>query len=298
MVEVHFDNIQLNIIGYLQRATSTIRIAVSWFTDFEIYDILVNLARKGIRIEIILLDDKINENIKNKFSKLSSVIIHTYWYQEQEDGLMHNKFCVIDNNIVITGSYNWTRNAANKNKENITVIRDLNIAKTFIKEFLFIKDGIEFGGNSFEVLINKMPEIISNEKEVFVNKIHSEKRKCIVTNVLDVCLPDDLLISPLEHDTYLKYAYYDYDLQDEEGEYYYIYQNASNLFLQIETSDDKYCIGLDVFESRGMGLLRFETHSVNALKNISKPIDYIGLEFYDYRKCLIHYKELFIDDDH
>ncbi|TAE00475.1 MAG: hypothetical protein EAZ97_05805 [Bacteroidetes bacterium] len=33
---------------------------------------------------------------------------------------MHNKFCVIDSDIVLTGSYNWT-NQAQRNDENITV---------------------------------------------------------------------------------------------------------------------------------------------------------------------------------
>lgn len=36
---------------------------------------------------------------------------------------MHHKFCIIDQKIVITGSYNWTKQARN-NEENITVIKD------------------------------------------------------------------------------------------------------------------------------------------------------------------------------
>ena len=36
--------------------------------------------------------------------------------------LMHNKYAVIDENIVITGSFNWTNKAVNVNHENIVII--------------------------------------------------------------------------------------------------------------------------------------------------------------------------------
>ncbi|MDR1897517.1 MAG: phospholipase D-like domain-containing protein [Prevotellaceae bacterium] len=47
---------------------------------------------------------------------------------------MHNKFCVIDEEIVISGSYNWT-NKAKQNHESITIIRDKELACQFLKEF-------------------------------------------------------------------------------------------------------------------------------------------------------------------
>ena len=35
---------------------------------------------------------------------------------------MHNKFAVIDDEIVLTGSFNWTSAAANNNQENLVVV--------------------------------------------------------------------------------------------------------------------------------------------------------------------------------
>lgn len=37
---------------------------------------------------------------------------------------MHNKYAVIDDNVVITGSFNWTSKAVSTNRENIVIIRD------------------------------------------------------------------------------------------------------------------------------------------------------------------------------
>jgi phosphatidylserine/phosphatidylglycerophosphate/cardiolipin synthase-like enzyme len=48
---------------------------------------------------------------------------------------MHNKFCVIDNQKVITGSYNWSKNAENKNDENVAVVYDNDFASDYSVEF-------------------------------------------------------------------------------------------------------------------------------------------------------------------
>lgn len=48
---------------------------------------------------------------------------------------MHNKFCVIDNQVVITGSYNWSDNAEFKNDENVTVEHDPKQATKYSVEY-------------------------------------------------------------------------------------------------------------------------------------------------------------------
>lgn len=48
---------------------------------------------------------------------------------------MHHKFCVIDNEVVITGSYNWTASADKRNNENLLVIHDAKIAQEYSAEF-------------------------------------------------------------------------------------------------------------------------------------------------------------------
>ena len=54
----------------------------------------------------------------------------------ERGGIMHNKFCVIDNQIVISGSYNWTDNAELKNAENINITENDNeLATNYSLEF-------------------------------------------------------------------------------------------------------------------------------------------------------------------
>jgi phosphatidylserine/phosphatidylglycerophosphate/cardiolipin synthase-like enzyme len=48
---------------------------------------------------------------------------------------MHHKFMVIDGEIVVTGSYNWSAAAEERNDENLVVIRDRGVAEAFEREF-------------------------------------------------------------------------------------------------------------------------------------------------------------------
>jgi phosphatidylserine/phosphatidylglycerophosphate/cardiolipin synthase-like enzyme len=48
---------------------------------------------------------------------------------------MHHKFAIVDNTVVVTGSYNWTRSAALYNHENIVVTSAKPIVAGFCEEF-------------------------------------------------------------------------------------------------------------------------------------------------------------------
>ena len=49
---------------------------------------------------------------------------------------MHNKFAIIDNRLLLTGSYNWTFSANNRNDENLMVIDDPEIIEIFKNQFV------------------------------------------------------------------------------------------------------------------------------------------------------------------
>ena len=53
---------------------------------------------------------------------------------------MHDKFCIIDNQVVLNGSYNWTNNAETRNDEVITIQKDPKTATVFTIKFKEIKN--------------------------------------------------------------------------------------------------------------------------------------------------------------
>ena len=48
---------------------------------------------------------------------------------------MHNKYAVIDEKTVVTGSFNWTNKAVNLNHENIVIINSEEVSNDFKKNF-------------------------------------------------------------------------------------------------------------------------------------------------------------------
>jgi phosphatidylserine/phosphatidylglycerophosphate/cardiolipin synthase-like enzyme len=66
---------------------------------------------------------------------------------DERSAFMHNKFFVIDNQIVWTGSWNVTLNAAYRNNENAIVIRSTRLAQNYAAEFEEMFNG-EFGPRS------------------------------------------------------------------------------------------------------------------------------------------------------
>ncbi len=117
---------------------------MAWFTDADLFQILIQKALKGVKIELIINNDDINNEGKNKFETLYQYGGRVF-YPNEDDILMHNKFCIIDNKIVLSGSYNWT-NKANYNDENLIVIDDQNMVCDFDTEFIKLREkcvGIE-----------------------------------------------------------------------------------------------------------------------------------------------------------
>ncbi len=135
--QAYFEKIQEQIINELNSAKNSVIIAVAWFTDEKLFETLCGLADKGIKVELLMVNDKINQTSGIHYNLLQEKggKVWMIGSLDNRDNIMHNKFCVIDQSTVINGSYNWTRRAKN-NYESITIIKDdPSIAMDFIAEF-------------------------------------------------------------------------------------------------------------------------------------------------------------------
>jgi cardiolipin hydrolase len=52
---------------------------------------------------------------------------------------MHHKFVIVDDQLVLTGSYNFTHSAAAYNFENMVVVNESSAVREYIKEFKHLK---------------------------------------------------------------------------------------------------------------------------------------------------------------
>jgi ribosomal protein L20A (L18A) len=135
--QAYFENIQSQIILELEDAKNSIKIAVAWFTDIEILKVLEKKQMQNVNIELVLSNDEINTGIFGlDYSTLEKCGGKVYFVGgSNNETLMHNKFCIIDNMTIISGSYNWSKKAR-RNHENITVIKNsVDLSNQFVVEF-------------------------------------------------------------------------------------------------------------------------------------------------------------------
>lgn len=123
MVKAHFENIRQNILDELDKATEKIVVAVYWFTNQALFQKLMTKVTEGLQVELIIHNDYIN-NREEGLNFQNFIELGGEFYFSDTFNPMHNKFCVIDNKILINGSYNWTYYAEDRNKENILLIKD------------------------------------------------------------------------------------------------------------------------------------------------------------------------------
>jgi len=133
--EVYFslyDNPQKEIIKNINQAEAFINIAMYIFTDKEIALPLVKAQERGVKVRLYLDKDQVDY----KYSQSRFLVqkgIKTRISSNKY--IMHNKFAIIDNRILLTGSYNWTFSANNRNDENLMVIDDPEIIARYQNQF-------------------------------------------------------------------------------------------------------------------------------------------------------------------
>jgi len=118
------------ILQTLYSSQKYVHAALYQLTDPEIADALLEIARRGIELKI-LLDDEPSRSSKGCLLRRAGIAVKQY----VDTGIMHHKFAVVDGEKVITGSYNWTTSAQTRNEENLLIIESPQLAQAFESEF-------------------------------------------------------------------------------------------------------------------------------------------------------------------
>jgi phosphatidylserine/phosphatidylglycerophosphate/cardiolipin synthase-like enzyme len=93
---------------------------------------LVRTRDRGVEVRVVIEGDQAGgrgSEYENLFRAGVDVRLDGNPY------LMHHKFMVVDGKIVVTGSYNWSYSAEEKNDENLIVVSGPDIARLYEAEF-------------------------------------------------------------------------------------------------------------------------------------------------------------------
>ena len=102
------------------------------FTSAPIAKALLNAHKRGVKVLVIL--DK--SNLTEKYTS-ADFLAHSGIPTKIDSAhaIAHNKVIIIDGEIVITGSFNFTRAAEERNAENLLVIRDKALTEKYIENW-------------------------------------------------------------------------------------------------------------------------------------------------------------------
>jgi len=116
------------VVDALSKAKSTVLVQAYSFTSAPIAKALTDAHRRGVKIQVIL--DKSNQT--DRYS--AATFTQNYGiptYIDDRHSIAHNKIITIDCHTVLTGSFNFTKQAKEHNAENLLVIDDAALAAKY-----------------------------------------------------------------------------------------------------------------------------------------------------------------------
>ena len=204
-----FENIAERIEEEINKSQKDIYLAVAWFTNKNLFNSLVKKSKEGVKVILVISDNEINRNSSINYNDIQKGESKLFWIGGDKS-FMHNKFCIIDDYVVITGSYNWSYKAET-NFENVVITSgDGELATQFKKE------------------INRIiGELLTDEKKLPLSKII--KRLEIIKNYIILEELEDL------DDEIRKIIPFDFDDKISEIIHEVKQQNFGSAIKKIET---------------------------------------------------------------
>ncbi len=126
------------IVREIESAKKHIRVQAHFFTCKEIAEALVEAAERGVKCELIVDRSQTGQRwAKLPMLARGGVKIHV----DKEHATANNKIILIDKSTIITGSYNFTRAAEEKNAENVLFIKNYDeLFDAYLENFEKLKE--------------------------------------------------------------------------------------------------------------------------------------------------------------
>jgi len=141
LIEIYFspqDGTLAHILEVVSTAQESINFLAYSFTSDELAEALIERAGAGVTVKGVFDEDQYHSNTGTEFDRLVNASIDVRL--DGNERLMHHKVIIVDGEIVITGSYNFSNNAEYNNDENTLIIHNQDIARQFMENFQHIHE--------------------------------------------------------------------------------------------------------------------------------------------------------------
>jgi phosphatidylserine/phosphatidylglycerophosphate/cardiolipin synthase-like enzyme len=117
------------LVAEIGKAKESIYVQAYSFTSEPIVQALIQAQQRGVKVEIIL-DKSQSTDKRSGTSAVRKAGIHTVI--DRKHAIAHNKIMIIDQETLVTGSFNFTKSAEEKNAENLLVIRSSELTRLYL----------------------------------------------------------------------------------------------------------------------------------------------------------------------
>lgn len=117
------------IVKQIDASKKSIKVMAYGFTSINLAEALVRAKKRGVDVALIQ-DEKSSQNNREALQKLLDAAIEVR--SDGKHAIQHNKVMVIDQDVVITGSYNFTSSAETRNAENIMIVKSEYAARRYL----------------------------------------------------------------------------------------------------------------------------------------------------------------------
>ena len=120
------------VVDAISQAKSEILVQAYSYTSAPIAKALVDAHKREVHIQIILDQSQRKERYSSAdFAAHAGIPT----YIDAAHAIAHNKIMIIDKAVLITGSFNFTKAAEEKNAENLLVLRSKELARTYVENW-------------------------------------------------------------------------------------------------------------------------------------------------------------------
>ncbi len=135
LIETHFEaegDVRTRMMELIEEAEHSVYFMAFAFTDDDIAKAMIAAHRAGLDVRGVMAGRNVR-GIGSVFEPMQQAGVGIL--PDGNPYTMHHKVMILDGEIVITGSYNFTASAANRNDENVLIIHSAEIARLYLAEF-------------------------------------------------------------------------------------------------------------------------------------------------------------------
>ena len=123
------------ILRRINETKSSLDVAMYVFTSAEMAQALAEAHKRGVKIRVVRDRNQSKKgDDQTVYLQRYGVVVHAILGPGGQ-GLMHDTFCIFDGKEVFIGSYNWTENAENHNRENALFTNEKGVVDSCKNEF-------------------------------------------------------------------------------------------------------------------------------------------------------------------